>query len=491
VQPGPVRVGRLATASAALATAIAASPAQGAGQHLSVVAAPGLSPSFSGGVPDYVSRCSRKRPLRLTIDTPPGRTVSVDGHGSRSGRFKTSVVLRSGQGTQLVVHSPDGGHTYHVRCLPSGFPSWRFQPAGRPQAAWYLMAPSNPNSATTSISKFVTIIDGHGVPVWWKRETISPFNSVLLPDGDLAWTRSYNDPFGMRDSEAWEVHRLDGTLVRTLKTVGSPADTHEMQPLANGDFMLTTYRLRRDVNLKRYGKSAHSNVVDGEIQEISPSGQVVWSWSSRDHTSPAETQEWAKAGRTLPDGTPVWDIFHLNSLAPDGHGGLVISARHVNAVYRIDRATGKITWKLGGTKRPQSLKVVGDRRSPTFGLQHDARVLGDGSVTVYDNRTDLGPPRAVRFRIDAVKHRARFVEQVTDSKARISGSEGSARRLPGGDWVVSWGGTKLVSEVSRSGRIVWRLIFADTINYRVTPIPAERLSARALRRAMDRMHPRG
>jgi hypothetical protein len=335
-------------------------------------------------------------------------------------------------------------------------------------------------------------MDGHGVPVWWKRTGIPPFNSVLLPTGNLvAWTRFYYDPFGMRDSEAWEVHRLDGSLVRTLRTVGSPADTHEMTPLSNGNFLMTTYRLRKNVDLRPYGQAAHSNVVDGEIQEIDPTGQVVWTWNSKDHTSAAETKEWAKAGRTLPDGTPAWDIFHLNSVAPDGHGGLVISARHVDAVYRIDRKTGDVTWKLGGTKRPQSLRVVGDSRSPTFGLQHDARVLGDGSVTVYDNRTDLGPPRAVRFRIEASKHRARLVEQVTDPKAHVSGSEGSARRLPGGDWVVSFGGSKLMSELSRSGRIVWRLIFADAINYRVTPIPFGRLGAGSLRRAMDRMYPRG
>ena len=111
-------------------------------------------------------------------------------------------------------------------------------------------------------------------------------------------------------------------------------------------------------------------------------------------------------------------------------------------------------------------------------------------MSVFDNRTQVSKPRAVRFRIDASKGTARFLEEATDPESPTSGSMGSARRLPGGDWVVSWGGTKLVSEISGSGRIVWRLKFVDAISYRVTPIPFGTFKATTLRRAMDRMHPR-
>ena len=117
-------------------------------------------------------------------------------------------------------------------------------------------------------------------------------------------------------------------------------------------------------------------------------------------------------------------------------------------------------------------------------------VLPDGTITVFDNRTQVSKPRAVRFRINASKRTATFVQEVTDPQAPTSGSMGSARRLAGGDWVISWGGTKLVSEISGSGRIVWRLKFADSISYRVTPVPFGTIKATSLRRAMDRMFPR-
>ncbi|MEA2308287.1 MAG: hypothetical protein QOI65_573 [Thermoleophilaceae bacterium] len=474
-----------AAACVAAACALLA-PATGLGAGVRVSAKPGLAPAFRASVTDHVSRCGKGRPLRLAIDAPAGRTVSVDGRTPRGGSFDAKVSLRVGQSAQIVVRSQGHAQRHHVRCLPEGFPRYRFERHRRPGAQWYLVAPSE-TRGDTERERYVAMLDGHGTPVWWMRSKRSPFNSLLLPDGNVAWTRWFGDPFGQRAESAWEIHRLDGSRVRVLKTVGSPADTHEMEPLPNGNFVLTTYRLRRNVDVSGYGGPDSGNVVDGEIQEIDRAGEVVWSWSSKDHIKPSETQR--LYSRILPDGTPVYDVFHLNSVAPDGNG-YVISARHANAVYRIDRATGDVDWKLGGTKRPESLKPVGDPLSPTFGAQHDARVLPDGTITVFDNRSDIGPPRGVRFEIDRKAGTARWLGQVTDPKAPVSGSEGSARRLPDGHWAVSWGGTPVMSELTRGNELVWRLKFRTVINYRMTPIPAGTLNPSRLRRAMNRMFPR-
>jgi hypothetical protein len=96
----------------------------------------------------------------------------------------------------------------------------------------------------------------------------------------------------------------------------------------------------------------------------------------------------------------------------------------------------------------------------------------------------------VRFEIDRKAGTARWLGQVTDPKAPVSGSEGSARRLPDGHWAVSWGGTPVMSELTRGNELVWRLKFRTLINYRTTPIPAGTLNPSRLRRAMNRMFPR-
>ena len=93
--------------------------------------------------------------------------------------------------------------------------------------------------------------------------------------------------------------------------------------------------------------------------------------------------------------------------------------------------TASVVWKLGGTARPESLTILNDPEFTTgsgFGGQHDARVLDDGSVTIFDNGfhpdTVLRhPPRAVRYAIDAGAGTATLLEQVNDP------SDASARRL--------------------------------------------------------------
>jgi Arylsulfotransferase (ASST) len=480
-----VALRRVALAGAACALAL---PAAALGTGVRVTAEPGLRPAFGVHVTDHVSACRAGRPLRLSITAPPGRRVSVDGGRARGGSFTATVALGVGQSTQIVVRSNGRKRRHHVRCLPDGFPAYlRFERRSRPGAQWYLIAPSQ-DTGETEAEHYVALLDGRGTPVWWKRAVPAPFNSLLLAGGKLAWTRWYGDPFGLRDESAWEIHRLDGSLVRTLRTVGSPTDTHDMEPLPNGNFLLTTYRVRRNVDVTPYGGPPAGNVLDGEIQEIDRHGKVAWSWNSKDHIKPRETER--LQGKFLRDGTPAYDVFHLNSVEPDGDG-YVISARHVNAVYRIDRGTGDVDWKLGGTKRAESLKPLGDPLSPTFGAQHDARLLPDGTLTVFDNRSDIGAPRGVRFRIDRTARTARWLGQVTDPKAPDSGAEGSARRLRGGHWAVSWGGTPVMSELTAANALVWRLKFETVINYRLTPIPSGRLRPSRLRRAMDSMNPRG
>ena len=113
---------------------------------------------------------------------------------------------------------------------------------------------------------------------------------------------------------------------------------------------------------------------------------------------------------------------------------MIASFRHLDAVYKIDKSTGKIVWKLGGTSTPKSLTVRDDPRAYTLGAQHDARLLPDGTVTVFDNRTYLRRPEAAG---GALQDRraggtATLLQSITDPAVTSSDCCGSARRLANG-----------------------------------------------------------
>src|SRR5260370_28216783 len=170
--------------------------------------------------------------------------------------------------------------------------------------------------------------------------------------------------------------------------------------------------------------------------------------------------------------------------------GFILSFRHLNAIYSTDQATGNVVWKLGGSARPESLAIQNDSvftGSGGFGGQHDARLLSDGSVTLYDDGTGRSrPPRAVRYQIDTTAHTATWLNELSDPLVPGSVCCGSARELAGGNWGMGWGGTNTATEATPGGTREFALEFpSGTFMYRTIPVPIGQMDRAALRAAMD------
>jgi hypothetical protein len=292
---------------------------------------------------------------------------------------------------------------------------------------------------------------------------------------------------------------LDGSLVGTWRTVGTPTDLHDFQLLDGGNALVGAYVPRPGtLDLTGIGGPAGGGtLVDGEIQEVAPDGELLWSWSTADHIATSEVPaRWrprvVEGADRLPDGREALDYAHWNSIQQVGDT-VVVSFRHLDAVYGIDKTDGEILWKLGGTPTAASLTVLGDPESNPLGGQHYARVLPDGTLTIYDNNTyESAPPRAVRYRLDLVARTAVLLESVRDDEVSASPCCGSATRLGDGSWVMSWGGTPVTSEIGPTGARHFSLSFdaspgGSGHSYRVHPIAAEGPTIEDLRAGMDAM----
>ncbi len=427
---------------------------------------PSSYPSADPTANDYALRCGAGD-NNVTIDaTPsPGATVRFGGDIS-NGPNPRKVTMRPDDLAKVTFRDNTGSEHFYVRCLPPTFPATIIDRPGEPSPGYYPV--SHGVLVTTSNTPYVAIVDDHGVPLWYK-ETQAPVIGVhRRPDGRLAWSELLGGAYGVDPSRGWEIHNLDGSLQRVVKTVGSPTDHHELLRLDSGNDLAITYKIRTGVDMTGVDCKVLSGgsvpcgdvVTDLEIQELRPNGTVVWTWNSKDHTTPTEsTQPFVLPDPNSPTNSAV-DLFHANSVFEAGNGDLLVSARAMNAVFRINRNTGKIRWKLGGKPPTEpgavDLQIVGDPFGGPVG-QHDARIGDDGTITMFDNRTNPlvsnpGPSRAVAYDVDVAAGTATMVDELRRSDGRTTLGLGSYIRNADGSGIIGWGPFQpVIEEVDSDG----------------------------------------
>jgi hypothetical protein len=283
----------------------------------------------------------------------------------------------------------------------------------------------------------VLIADGRGEPVW--------FHPVSPEATDFRVQRYRGEPV----LTWWEGHSAQGyghgrfaivdRSYRRIATVraanGLRADEHEFELTPRGTALILAYR--------HVGK-----VLEGVIQEVDvASGKLLFEWHSLDHVPKSESYFRAPPDSPLDPG----DYFHVNSVAEDTDGNLLVSARNTSAIYKIDRRSGQILWRLGG-KRSDFRMGPGTR----FWWQHDARRRTDGTITLFDD--GAAPPRAKRSRALALRldgKDATVAREVVHPRGLLATSQGNAQFLPDGRVVVGWGAEPYVSEFDGRGKLAF------------------------------------
>jgi len=336
---------------------------------------------------------------------------------------------------------------------------------------------------------WVIVFDTEGRPRWWFNPDTRALWGQILRDGSVVWARSFGDGYGLDPRMAHEVRSESGKLLRLVETEGSIVDGHEYRELANGNVLLDTY-VPETADLRRVGGPRRATIVSAEVQEVDPAGKVQWHWNSRGHIALSETGRWWHSVLSNPRRRlqrEAFDPVHINSIEPRGRGEVIVSTRHTDAVYGIDRASGEIRWKLGGSTTGKSLRVVGDPATKLLGGQHDARLDRYGRLTIFDNGKDRPRrPRVVFYKLDLAAGKAIYKGQLNDPEVRRSHCCGSARELPGGGWLVSWGDNKLVTGFDREGRIAFRL-HLPAPTFRAVPVPPGATDVSRLARGMNAM----
>ncbi|MBJ7348359.1 MAG: aryl-sulfate sulfotransferase [Thermoleophilaceae bacterium] len=449
---------------------------------LSVITSPPLTPAYDPAISDYTVRCNPSVPVSIDLQIPHDGRARINGVLQTTPSSLTDVLLTSGQRMTISTTVAGATHNATVRCLPVDFPTWTVQRDGQAQNPFIVFSPSLGGG-----TPYTVIADDNGVPIWWMHAPIGTPLDAKIIDDSILWTRNIG---AFSTDTSYDRFGLDGSPQSSIVAQDVYGlDQHDLIPDGGDGWYGIAYVPRDHVDLTALAGPNDAYVFESQIVHLDATGTVDWRWKSQDHIATDETASWGDASSVLSTyhGQPAYDLVHMNSIELDGDG-VVFSARHLNAVYRIKLSDGTIDWKLGGSPRPESLTVVGDPfGSTSFGGQHDARIGGDGSLTLHDNGTRRNrAPRALRYTLDSGAGTATLVEQVTDSRVPASFCCGSARRLAGGNWLMSWGGNSVVTELTPDGRSVLTLTFpAPAFSYRAVPWQGPAGGVAELRQAMD------
>ena len=231
-------------------------------------------------------------------------------------------------------------------------------------------------------------------------------------------------------------------------------DLHEFLVTPQGDAYVV------GVSPIHYG-SMKRPLMDAVVQEIDiKTGLVLFEWHALDHIPISAS--------FFKNGAPgaVFDPYHLNSIALDTDGNLLVSVRNTWAVYKIDHQSGAVMWVLGSSQN--SFKMGAGTQTA---FQHDVVLQPNGVLTMFDD--GAGPPRvhsqsrALEESLNETSKTVTLVRQFEHSPGLSANFEGGAQLLPGGDLFVGWGQQPYFTEFNSAGQEVFDARFtSNTSSYR-------------------------
>jgi hypothetical protein len=287
---------------------------------------------------------------------------------------------------------------------------------------WFKPLPAGDSSTNFQVQQY----QGKPVLTWWQGR--------ILEVG-----------FGQGEDE---IYNTSYQHVATVKAGnGYHADLHVIDLTPEGTAWIDEFD-PIEMNLSSYGGKSDGVLTDSIVQEIDvKTGLVMWEWHALGHIPISESNNPA------PKYSYPWDYVHINSISPGTSGDVLLSSRNTWTLYDVSIAGGGVRWRLGG-KHSSFKQGAGTR----FYWQHDSEWQPGGLISLFDNGSD--PPkekqsRGLLLRPDTAAHTVTLVKQFTNpTKTLLASSQGNTLSLPGGDWLMGYGGLPNFTEYDSSGHVL-------------------------------------
>lgn len=290
-------------------------------------------------------------------------------------------------------------------------------------------------------SGYLYLTNCHGDLVWYKKIPMTIKVSKFTQHATFLTILS-NDTLRFASGNKLAEIDLFGQLLYHYDSAEKGTDRvfhHEIDYDQKGNLM-TLVHDKRVVDLSNIGGNRRDTIKGDGILIMNKKNEIVWEWSVFDVMNPADYNNILNEKK---------DWLHANALCQDSLGNYIVSFRNNSQIWKIEKETGQIIWKLGGAdddfNLPDSLKFHG---------QHNVQINKEGHLVFLDNGNKLVQPglpnqlrqerrymkflkespngftsRQLTFDIDDQSLKANLVNEVVFDPAYLTKSQGSSERI--------------------------------------------------------------
>jgi hypothetical protein len=320
------------------------------------------------------------------------------------------------------------------------------------------------------------IVDNDGEIVWYQPPIVSDWEHhdfrVQEYRGEpvLTWsTATTGGGYGQGHFVIANTAYETVTEVQAGNGFTSGGDVHEFLLTPEGTAFIMLYQAV-DWDMTPAGGSMYGGVIDAIIQEIEvETGRVRFEWHALDHIDLQETYI------AIPGSDPKRpsDYVHANAITIAPDGDLILSMRHTAAIYKVNRESGEIVWRLQGKR--SDFEMTDEAK---FNWQHDAHLHENGQLTLFDNH-EVNPQegevvwsRGVVLDLDMKTMTATLAREYVHPELVLGESQGNMQTLPNGNVFIGWGSAPDFSEFTPDGEMIFNGRFPEGGNsYRAYRFP--------------------
>ena len=285
---------------------------------------------------------------------------------------------------------------------------------------------------------------GNRLRSWQHEPCLKWGNAVLRPDGRVLVIHRAPGETAAESLVARKVLQLgwDGAVEWSTPI---PAH-HDLDVLADGRIAVLTYR-------HRPMPAIHPTIPvrDHSVAMLSPDGEVLEEVSLIEilQASP-DTYQFRPVRPRRHEGSMEVDLIHSNSIEwmrnPElakqhplyAESHFLFCSRSQNAVTIIDWDTKRVVWTWG---------------QDTLSGPHDATVLDNGNILIFDNGLNRKASRVIE--VDPRTNEVVWSYQAPNPKSFFTSHRGASQRLENGNTLITDSGAGHAFEITPEGERVW------------------------------------